>query len=157
MNLKRANHHSYHRPNLSNAIKAQLRKSNLPKIASIHPKESFRVWYLPRVKMRENPAVVIRFEGVLGDYIKQSLWTSKAERHIAANSFAGLSRLRKNFQVVLTCCLNSKQIKDLIGILEENGAMPDAIYVKLDSAPFSYSQIISDFTPSRFIVLPTSP
>ena len=143
--------HSHHRPNLSTVVKTQSKKHNLPKIIPSQPKskESFRVWYSPRAEMSEAPIIVIRFEGVLGSYTKKSLWDTKTQRHTVPNMITGLRKLRQSFQLILTCCLSSKQVKEVISIMTEEGVIPDAIYIKSDSIPLSYSQIVIDFAIGR--------
>jgi len=108
--------------------------------------DSIRVFYKPRENMKFSPIIIIRFEGVIGDYARKFLWDEKSEELLfRPNAFLGLSRLKQKFQVIMTCCLNPAQLEEILQLFRTQNATPDAIYLKNEAKPFSYRQILHDF------------
>lgn len=119
-------------------------KSEIDPVAAPR-KDSARVWFHPREDMRGEPLVVVRFEGVVGVFIRVSLWLQGEELYLRPDTHRALQRLRAKFRLVMVCGLNWAQVSRVLQLLHTGDFCFDAVYTSPGDAGKAYEQLAADF------------
>ena len=97
------------------------------------PKRTYhndRIYWRKRIS-GHLPLLIVNFEGVVGDYFKQSFWTEeKATFSFRENAFSCLKQLQKEFYVAIVSTYSRTITNELLRIFEKNRNNIDAIYIK---------------------------
>jgi hypothetical protein len=89
-----------------------------------------RIFWKKR-KLGNLPILLITFEGVLGKLSKTFIWSEeRATFSFRDHHISGLSRLKREFYLVLICTYSRNTTKDLITTLEGKQSFFDAIYIQ---------------------------
>ena len=59
----------------------------------------------------------MRFEGVIGDFIRKYIWDAKSEElYMRPQACTSVIRLKQKFQIVMTTCLSPEQLHDVTSV-----------------------------------------
>jgi hypothetical protein len=109
-----------------------------------------RIAFTRRMNMMDRPIIVISFEGIIGDFQKENIWSDKNYKLITrGNASAGLKLFWNYFQVVLYFKkTHKKNILKVKEWLKTRSILVDAIYGRKatdDNIQEDYAQVYNDF------------
>ena len=121
-------------------------------------KYSKRVYFSRRLDMGNRNLLVINFEGVLGEFYKESFWDDKEESlHIRKSIIPGLKALSSQFQLALFFLSPNSNWSGFLSYLQSNSIKIDAAYTSENSnrwrfksdklkRPLKYSEHIQNYS-----------
>jgi len=91
------------------------------------------------------PLLVFVFEGIIGDYLRDSFFSPNCKLYLKSNLHRWLEIMKKQYQVALITSLSKKRAKYIKAVLELNNVKFDAIYISKTSSLVPYDLIYRDF------------